>query len=44
VPRLVSLVGGAIALGGVVLVNTAGKTRSTSSPQACARRIVPDAQ
>jgi drug/metabolite transporter (DMT)-like permease len=44
VPRLISLVGGAIALGGVVLVNTAGKTRSTSSPQACARRIVPDAQ
>src|SRR6202140_4348104 len=43
-PKLISLVGGAIALGGVVLVNTAGKTRSTSSPQACARRIVPDAQ
>jgi drug/metabolite transporter (DMT)-like permease len=44
VPRLISLVGGAIALGGVVLVNTAGKTRSTSSPQAGARRVVPDAQ
>jgi drug/metabolite transporter (DMT)-like permease len=44
VPRLISLVGGAIALGGVVLVNTAGKTRSTSSPQACAQRIVADAQ
>ena len=28
VPRLVSLVGGAIALGGVVIVNTVGKRRS----------------
>jgi drug/metabolite transporter (DMT)-like permease len=43
VPKAISLVGGAIALGGVVLVNTLGKTRSASSQQARERRIVPDA-
>jgi len=34
VPRLVSLVGGAVALGGVLLVNTLGKTRLDKAKQA----------
>ncbi|MGA8539491.1 MAG: DMT family transporter [Terriglobales bacterium] len=34
VPRLISLVGGAIALGGVVLVNTVGKSKVEKKPVA----------
>jgi drug/metabolite transporter (DMT)-like permease len=41
VPKVVSLVGGAIALGGVVLVNTLGKMK-TEKPIAAAGLVVPD--
>src|SRR5271163_1709644 len=40
VPRLISLIGGAVALGGVVIVNTVGKRKLDKAPAAIAAALL----